>query len=484
MKTNQISNKLDTCRLNNFFICNKLLDRSLEIEKTAHKLLHKPLILPLRIDPTVGQAIFPELFGRNICIVLQKFSSNDGRGDESFAEKTYTTLNDATPFAVSLHPIRDFEEMHMRAFRPHLPLEPMNRVALKASKFPTLVIHGPSLEGNTKDGVPVAEIPSEIYEKGEVWHIEEYSPSDTLKWSRSRSLQGKIIETGLSSKEWGIYCDKDLYEKSKRIEKTGHECDRKELGSIELLPLRSLLTTDPTNHLYLCYVKKVPSQGNFAHFVLLLEQQNQNNIDICFLGENGKPSDGFLDQFSTLYKEYADKHMPRYGLKEVELITWNDKKGLFETVYSYESKSSTRTKKIRFIFCGPIVQSDYFRLLLGSEFLTAATGDQSLSEALMCRKSVYYDCFQYKRPLYDQLRKLCEQLGHHEASVLYGVNEFKTAEFLSKPTSQKLLRACSIDLAKYIYENKNLGARIQREVNHWNRKIIRLAIEAKARPSP
>jgi hypothetical protein len=114
--------------------------------------------------------------------------------------------------------------------------------------------------------------------------------------------------------------------------------------------------------------------------------------------------------------------------------------------------------------------------LFGSEFLTAATGDQSLSEALMCRKSVYYDCFRYKRPLYDQLKKLCDQLGHHEASILYGIDAFKTAEFLSQPTSKKLLRACAMDLAKYIYENKNLGERIQREVNLWNRRISRLAI--------
>lgn len=123
---------------------------TLEREKTVHALLHKPPgPSPYVIPRWAAQRAAPDLFrDRNICILLQKHSGNDGRGDESFASKAYDLVGGKFPFAVSLHAIREYDEKHFHDFRPNLPVDPLSEVALRATQSPTLVIHGPCLKVN------------------------------------------------------------------------------------------------------------------------------------------------------------------------------------------------------------------------------------------------------------------------------------------------------------------------------------------------
>ncbi len=347
----------------------------------------------------------------NLCVVVQKHVSCDGCGDELFAIKLFDVLRRSfsESFNVSIHPLRDFEAVHLQKIDSTLPLEPLEMVAQKAAQLPTLVFHGPDLsrKGVRDEEEPI--LPDVIFERAFVRHLEEYSLGKMgLAKHRSFHLKGKLCETGIGLGKWGIFTDKELFKTMSEIYKSGKTCNPELIGELIDGNLRAIL--DSNRDIFLGYSKQFFDQICFTYAAL---DTTKRDVDICI---PSLLSESFVREFQRWFK---DDVLVEKGICSIEILYRENKGDSFVLKIKSASANVPAGKNVRIIFCPHLDHRDILRLLAISQALTLPTRDQSFSEEISAAKIVLYDIPAHKRGLAEEARQICADSDWNEAELFF-----------------------------------------------------------------
>jgi hypothetical protein len=233
--------------------------------------------------------------------------------------------------------------------------------------------------------------------------ISEYGKSSFCK------LSNRHFSSGLFKDEYGIFIDQSLvhaveYDNDNSQDPLNHlvELKNKKLQTQLKPSTQSVHEYSQKTNLYFGYGHKITSQKHFIRSIAHLEKNGSKNVDMILILDQP-------EEISSIFDYSMLKELSEQGFGAISIMSDSE-----------EPKSiiidSAKAKTLKLITRKFVVHSDFLTCLKMSQPLVMITGDQSLSEAISCKKQFIYECYVHKIALSESLKGLAQEI---QAPLVY-----------------------------------------------------------------